>query len=88
MRAILDLTDGEGVDSNIEALARRLRLRPRSRSLGQEARFEYIRTALCPRGKERMRRLLRLIANGRVDPTLLTTHRFAFGQIETAFRVM
>lgn len=47
-----------------------------------------IRTALCPGGRERMRRLLRLIETGRVDPTPLTTHWFAFDQIETAFHMM
>ena len=47
-----------------------------------------IRTALCPGGKERMRRLLRLLETGRVDPTPLTTHRFAFDQMEKAFRMM
>jgi threonine dehydrogenase-like Zn-dependent dehydrogenase len=47
-----------------------------------------IRTALCPGGKERMRRLLRLIETGRVDPTALTTHRFAFDQIKTVFHMM
>ena len=40
------------------------------------------------RGKERMRRLLRLLETGRVDPTPLTTHRFRFDQIETAFQMM
>ncbi len=47
-----------------------------------------IRTALCPGGRERMRRLLRLIETGRVDPTPLTTHRFTFDQIEKAFHMM
>jgi threonine dehydrogenase-like Zn-dependent dehydrogenase len=47
-----------------------------------------IRTGLCPGGKERMRRLLRLLETGRVDPTPLTTHRFRFEEIETAFRLM
>ncbi len=47
-----------------------------------------IRTALCPGGRERMRRLLRLLETGRVDPTRLTTHRFTFDQIETAFHMM
>ncbi len=47
-----------------------------------------IRTALCPGGRERMRRLLRLLETGRVDPTPLTTHRFAFDQIEKAFHMM
>ena len=47
-----------------------------------------IRTALCPGGKERMKRLLRLIGSKKIDPTLMTTHRFPFGQIERAFELM
>ncbi len=47
-----------------------------------------IRTALCPGGRERMTRLLRLIESGRVDPTPLTTHRFPFAEVERAFHLM
>lgn len=47
-----------------------------------------IRTGLCPGGKERMRRLLRLIETGRVDPTPLTTHHFDFDKVDRAFRLM
>jgi threonine dehydrogenase-like Zn-dependent dehydrogenase len=47
-----------------------------------------IRTALCPGGKERMKRLLRLIEMKRVDPSPLTTHRFSFDGIERAFNMM
>ncbi len=47
-----------------------------------------IRTALCPGGSERMGRLLRLMQSGRVDPLALTTHRFAFKDIERAFQMM
>ena len=47
-----------------------------------------IRTALCPGGSERMGRLMRLIAAGRVDPLPLTTHRFLFKDIERAFKMM
>jgi threonine dehydrogenase-like Zn-dependent dehydrogenase len=47
-----------------------------------------IRTALCPGGSERMSRLMRLIRNGRVDPLPMTTHRFQFGDIKRAFRMM
>jgi len=47
-----------------------------------------IRTGLCPGGKERMQRLLRLLEMGRLDPTPLTTHRFPFAQVERAFQMM
>ncbi len=47
-----------------------------------------IRTGLCPGGRERMGRLLRFLETGRVDPTPMTTHRFRFADIETAFRMM
>jgi len=47
-----------------------------------------IRTGLCPGGKERMKRLLRLLETGRVDPTPLTTHRFKFQELERAFHMM
>lgn len=47
-----------------------------------------IRTALCPGGSERMGRLMRLIETNRVDPLALTTHRFAFQDIERAFEMM
>lgn len=47
-----------------------------------------IQTTLCPGGKERMQRLLRLIEMGRIDPTPMTTHTFAFEQIERAFAIM
>ena len=47
-----------------------------------------IRTGLCPGGAERMKRLMRLIVSGRVDPSPMTTHRFAFGEIEKAFLMM
>ncbi len=47
-----------------------------------------IKTALCPGGRERMQRLLRLIEYKRVDPTLMTTHTFKFDDIEKAFKMM
>lgn len=49
---------------------------------------QTIRTGLCPGGKERMGRLLRLLETGQVDPTSMTTHRFKFDQIEAAFHLM
>lgn len=47
-----------------------------------------IRTGLCPGGRVRMERLLRLIRNNRIDPSPLTSHTFRFDEIEKAFRMM
>jgi threonine dehydrogenase-like Zn-dependent dehydrogenase len=47
-----------------------------------------IRTGLCPGGRLRMERLLRLLQTGRVDPTRMTTHTFPFNQLDKAFDVM
>jgi threonine dehydrogenase-like Zn-dependent dehydrogenase len=46
-----------------------------------------IRTTLCPGGKERMRRMLGVIASGRVDLNGLVTHRFKLEQIEEAYDI-
>ncbi|MEW2620473.1 NAD(P)-dependent alcohol dehydrogenase [Streptomyces sp. NPDC048106] len=46
-----------------------------------------IATGLCPGGRLRMERLLRVLETKRVDPTRLTTHRFPFSQMERAFEV-
>ena len=42
-------------------------------------------TTLCPGGKERMRRLMSVIASARVDLTPLVTHRFKLDRIEAAY---
>ena len=46
-----------------------------------------ITTGLCPGGRLRMERLLRVLESGRVDPTLMTTHTFKFDDMERAFEV-
>ena len=113
VETILGLTDGQGVDSSIEALGGQATFemcvrvtRPGGTisNVGYHGDGEYvkipreawgvgmsdqtIRTALCPGGKVRMRRLRRLLEAGRFDPTPMTTHTFAFDDLGHAFRMM
>jgi threonine dehydrogenase-like Zn-dependent dehydrogenase len=113
VQAILDLTNGEGVDSAIEALGSEATFeacvkvtRPGGTisNVGYHGHGDFlqiprlawgvgmgdktIRTGLCPGGKERMKRLLRLLETCRVDPTPLTTHQFKFSELDKAFHMM
>jgi threonine dehydrogenase-like Zn-dependent dehydrogenase len=44
-------------------------------------------TTLCPGGKERMRRLMSVVASGRADLKPLVTHRFKLDEIEAAYEL-
>jgi threonine dehydrogenase-like Zn-dependent dehydrogenase len=44
-------------------------------------------TTLCPGGKERMRRLMRLVQSGRIDLKPLLTHHFSFDEIGKAYEL-
>jgi len=44
-----------------------------------------INTALCPGGKERMRRLMNVLASGRLDLRPMVTHRYALDDIVVAY---
>jgi alcohol dehydrogenase len=48
---------------------------------------QRIVTTLCPGGKERMRRLLGMVAERRLDLTPLVTHRFALDDIADAYEL-
>ncbi len=47
----------------------------------------HIVTTLCPGGKERMRRLMDVVASGRVDTSALVTHHFGLDDIESAYEL-
>lgn len=44
-------------------------------------------TSLCPGGKERMRRLMNVIASGRINLEPLVTHRYPLDRIEEAYEL-
>src|SRR5262245_56019721 len=46
-----------------------------------------IATGLCPGGRLRMERLLRVLKINRVDPTAMTSHTFTFDEMERAFEI-
>jgi threonine dehydrogenase-like Zn-dependent dehydrogenase len=47
-----------------------------------------IKTSLCPGGRLRLTRLLRLLQNKKIDPTRMTTHKFKFDEADRAFEIM
>ena len=49
---------------------------------------KQITTDLCPGGRDRMERIMRLLATGKVDPTPMTTHRVGISDAESAFEMM
>jgi threonine dehydrogenase-like Zn-dependent dehydrogenase len=113
VQRILDLTDGQGVDTAIEALGADITFQNAIKvtkaggtisNLGYHGLGEFVQiprvewgvgmaektitTGLCPGGRLRMERLLRVLEMKRVDPTLMTTHTFPFDEIDRAFEIM
>ncbi|MCB9968501.1 MAG: NAD(P)-dependent alcohol dehydrogenase [Geminicoccaceae bacterium] len=110
VEAIMELTNGRGVDAAIEALGLQQTfasclevLKPGGTlsSLGVYssdltiplAAFHAglgdnkIVTSLCPGGKERMRRLMNVIAAERLDLGPLVTHHYGLDRIEEAYEL-
>lgn len=113
VEAIMNLTDGRGVDAAIEALGADETLQDCIKvtkpggtvsNVGYHGEGEFrhiprdewgvgmseisIVNDLCPGGRLRLRRLLRMLDQGLVDPTKMTTHEFDFENIKEAFRIM
>lgn len=113
VQRILALTNGQGVDTAIEALGADSTFQNAVKvtkaggtisNVGYHGHGDFVRlprlewgvgmaektitTGLCPGGRLRMERLLRMLETKRVDPTLMTTHSFSFGQMERAFEIM
>jgi len=113
VKRVLELTDGLGVDSAIEALGSAETLgnavrvtRPGGTisNAGYHGKGDFVNipriewgvgmaekaitTGLCPGGRLRMERMLRLLQSKRIDPLAMTTHRFPFAELERAFEVM
>ncbi len=110
---IMELTNGEGVDTSILAIGMNHVFKQAievTKSGGTVSNIAYfgegdyleipraqwgvgmseitINNILCPGGRTRLRRLLRLIKQDKVDPTGMTTHEFNFDEIEKAFEMM
>ncbi len=113
VQRILDLTDGQGVDTAIEALGADVTFQNAIKvtkaggtisNVGYHGHGDFVHiprlewgvgmaektitTGLCPGGRLRMERLLRVLEMKRVDPMLMTTHTFPFDEMEKAFEIM
>ncbi|HEU5380975.1 MAG TPA: NAD(P)-dependent alcohol dehydrogenase [Ktedonobacteraceae bacterium] len=113
VQRILALTNGQGVDTAIEALGADSTFQNAVKvtkaggtisNVGYHGHGDFVRlprlewgvgmaektitTGLCPGGRLRMERLLRILEMKRVDPTLMTTHSFSFDQMARAFEIM
>jgi threonine dehydrogenase-like Zn-dependent dehydrogenase len=56
-------------------------------AIGAGLSDQTIITTLCPGGKERMARLMRLVSSGRIELTPLFTHTFPLDRIEEAYKL-
>jgi threonine dehydrogenase-like Zn-dependent dehydrogenase len=92
VRQILELTEGCGVDVAIEALVDRRMAGIAARSLKTDGTLSSVdvhsgHDRLCRGGKERMRRLIRMVEARRVDLTPLFSHIFPLDEIRAAYEL-
>ncbi|MBO0836003.1 MAG: alcohol dehydrogenase catalytic domain-containing protein [Actinobacteria bacterium] len=79
----LDATRPGGIISSLGVYAGHLEIPAESYVAG--IGDKQILSTLCPGGKERMRRMMELVRNGRLDLTPMITHRFKLDDIEEAY---
>lgn len=83
------MTRATGTISNVNFFNVKDRLCMNAIDWGLGMADKTIRGGLCPGGRVRLERLMKMIEYGRVDPTKLITHRYhGFEQIEPAFKIM
>jgi threonine dehydrogenase-like Zn-dependent dehydrogenase len=83
------MTKEMGVIANVNFFDVKDDLSMSSRDWGLGMANKDIRGGFCPGGRLRMEKLLKLIQYGRIDPTLIISHRFnGFDKIEDAFNLM
>jgi alcohol dehydrogenase len=84
-QACLDATRPGGIVSSLGVYGGKLEAPLRSYVYG--IGDKQILSTLCPGGKERMRKLMELVRQGRLDLGPLITHRFSLDEIEDAYEL-
>ncbi|WP_405491888.1 zinc-binding dehydrogenase [Streptomyces sp. NBC_00096] len=82
---ILELTGGAGADRAIMATAAPAAATAARAGLSGGGRITYARCRPPRSSGARLARALRLIGEGLVDPTVITTHEFPFDRVDEAF---
>ena len=84
-QACLDATRPGGIVSSLGVYGGKLEVPLESYVYG--IGDKQILSTLCPGGKERMRKLMELVRQGRLDLGPLITHRFSLDEIEDAYEL-
>jgi alcohol dehydrogenase len=83
--ACLRATRAGGIVSSLGVYSGKVSMSPESMHAGLGD--QTIVTSLCPGGKERMRRLIEMVAHERIDLSQLVTHRFALADLPQALKL-